>query len=324
MHPTGPDNLWALSDDRHAVIELKTGCSTETIATSDLDQLGGSVRWEPRNRVRELELGQVVLHALLRQRAGGGAAVVGEEPHPRGRDIGVHPVTALRAPERDPRSYAVDRCPRPAASHVVPGRVQPAPLRVHGGECHRSPSPPGGPAPRTTDRAAGPLGGSAGRPVPQCRHPAADAARATPTRRQQRKIRRWAERQQGSGNARATGGEPVGSQVRQAAALVGPAPRTDRKPGNEAGRDQASSTAGGTWPQSSMPCSGTPLRNMRSASRACTAWSRTPRNHVLVSVRCWNARTNPQDIGTPRYASAALSRAGSSTVPSLAEHHACA
>lgn len=49
LYGTGPDNLWALSDERHAVIELKTGCSTETISKSDLDQLGGSVRWDGTN-----------------------------------------------------------------------------------------------------------------------------------------------------------------------------------------------------------------------------------------------------------------------------------
>jgi hypothetical protein len=46
LYGTGPDNLWALSADRHAVIELKTGCTTDTIAKKDLDQLGGSVRWD--------------------------------------------------------------------------------------------------------------------------------------------------------------------------------------------------------------------------------------------------------------------------------------
>jgi hypothetical protein len=46
LYGTGPDNLWVLSDERHAVIELKTGCSTETMSKSDLDQLGGSVRWD--------------------------------------------------------------------------------------------------------------------------------------------------------------------------------------------------------------------------------------------------------------------------------------
>ncbi|MFI7633917.1 DEAD/DEAH box helicase [Nonomuraea sp. NPDC049400] len=43
---TGPDNLWVLGRDRHAVTELKTGATTETISKKDLDQLGGSVRWD--------------------------------------------------------------------------------------------------------------------------------------------------------------------------------------------------------------------------------------------------------------------------------------
>ena len=46
QYGTGPDNLWALSGDQHAVTELKTGCVTNTIAKKDLDQLGGSVRWD--------------------------------------------------------------------------------------------------------------------------------------------------------------------------------------------------------------------------------------------------------------------------------------
>jgi hypothetical protein len=46
LYGTGPDNLWVLPSDRHAVTELKTGCTTATIAKKDLDQLGGSVRWD--------------------------------------------------------------------------------------------------------------------------------------------------------------------------------------------------------------------------------------------------------------------------------------
>ncbi|TJZ95651.1 DEAD/DEAH box helicase [Actinacidiphila oryziradicis] len=46
LYGTGPDNLWALTADRHAVTELKTGCTTDTIVKKDLDQLGGSVRWD--------------------------------------------------------------------------------------------------------------------------------------------------------------------------------------------------------------------------------------------------------------------------------------
>ncbi|CAL9327693.1 hypothetical protein SUDANB106_00007 [Streptomyces sp. enrichment culture] len=45
LYGTGPDNLWALSAARQAVTELKTGCTTDTIAKKDMDQLGGSVRW---------------------------------------------------------------------------------------------------------------------------------------------------------------------------------------------------------------------------------------------------------------------------------------
>lgn len=47
LYGTGPDNLWALSAAKHAVIELKTGCdlTSNGIAKKDADQLGGSVRW---------------------------------------------------------------------------------------------------------------------------------------------------------------------------------------------------------------------------------------------------------------------------------------
>ncbi|MFF7146255.1 competence protein CoiA family protein [Streptomyces nodosus] len=45
LYGTGPDNLWALSAAQQAVTELKTGCTTGTIAKKDMDQLGGSVRW---------------------------------------------------------------------------------------------------------------------------------------------------------------------------------------------------------------------------------------------------------------------------------------
>uniref|UniRef100_UPI001CB6FBCA hypothetical protein n=1 Tax=Nonomuraea sp. SYSU D8015 TaxID=2593644 RepID=UPI001CB6FBCA len=46
MYTTGPDNLWVLSHQRHAVIELKTGRQQPAINKHDLDQLGGSVRWD--------------------------------------------------------------------------------------------------------------------------------------------------------------------------------------------------------------------------------------------------------------------------------------
>lgn len=46
LYSKDPDNLWVLVGDRHAVFELKTGCTTDTIAKKDIDQLGGSVRWD--------------------------------------------------------------------------------------------------------------------------------------------------------------------------------------------------------------------------------------------------------------------------------------
>lgn len=57
----GPDNLWALSASEQAVIELKTGCVTDTIAKKDLNQLGGSVRW--LNKINgEVKALPVMLH----------------------------------------------------------------------------------------------------------------------------------------------------------------------------------------------------------------------------------------------------------------------
>ncbi|MEU1661544.1 DEAD/DEAH box helicase family protein [Streptomyces griseofuscus] len=61
LYGTGPDNLWALSAARQAVCELKTGCTTDTIAKKDMDQLGGSVRWLNRHNA-EVEALAVMLH----------------------------------------------------------------------------------------------------------------------------------------------------------------------------------------------------------------------------------------------------------------------
>ncbi|ODU05876.1 MAG: DEAD/DEAH box helicase [Pseudonocardia sp. SCN 72-86] len=61
LYGTGPDNLWALSTDRHAVTELKTGCTTDTIVKKDLDQLGGSVRWD-QNLHPEVTSQPVMVH----------------------------------------------------------------------------------------------------------------------------------------------------------------------------------------------------------------------------------------------------------------------
>ncbi|WP_093868115.1 DEAD/DEAH box helicase family protein [Streptomyces sp. KS_5] len=61
QYGTGPDNLWALSATRQAVVELKTGCTTDTIAKKDMDQLGGSVRWL-NDHNPEVEALAVMLH----------------------------------------------------------------------------------------------------------------------------------------------------------------------------------------------------------------------------------------------------------------------
>ncbi|MER6401491.1 DEAD/DEAH box helicase family protein [Kitasatospora sp. NPDC001603] len=61
LYGTGPDNLWALSTTRQAVVELKTGCTTDTIAKKDMDQLGGSVRWLNAHNA-EVEALPIMLH----------------------------------------------------------------------------------------------------------------------------------------------------------------------------------------------------------------------------------------------------------------------
>ncbi|MFG2651182.1 DEAD/DEAH box helicase family protein [Streptomyces sp. NPDC048436] len=61
LYGTGPDNLWALSATQQAVVELKTGCTTGTIAKKDMDQLGGSIRWLNDHNA-EVEAVAVMLH----------------------------------------------------------------------------------------------------------------------------------------------------------------------------------------------------------------------------------------------------------------------
>lgn len=62
MYDTGPDNLWVLGSGRHAVIELKTGCVAETIDKHDLDQLGGSVRWDKKEYPEVTQQIPVIVH----------------------------------------------------------------------------------------------------------------------------------------------------------------------------------------------------------------------------------------------------------------------
>ncbi|UGQ12076.1 hypothetical protein LO772_00205 [Yinghuangia sp. ASG 101] len=68
QYGTGPDNLWVLSNTLHAVVELKTGCETDTIAKKDLDQLGGSVRWDAENYPEVAQL-PVMLHPSTQRHA---------------------------------------------------------------------------------------------------------------------------------------------------------------------------------------------------------------------------------------------------------------
>ncbi|MEV8346425.1 DEAD/DEAH box helicase family protein [Streptomyces niveus] len=75
LYGTGPDNLWALSAARQAVVELKTGCTTGAIAKKDMDQLGGSVRWLNDHNA-EVEAVAVMLHPS-RVRDGKATAVPG-------------------------------------------------------------------------------------------------------------------------------------------------------------------------------------------------------------------------------------------------------
>lgn len=44
------------------VIELKTGSAADTISKTDLDQLGGSVRWLPREYGDEAKAMPVIVH----------------------------------------------------------------------------------------------------------------------------------------------------------------------------------------------------------------------------------------------------------------------
>lgn len=62
QYDTGPDNLWVLGPERHAVIELKTGRTTDTIIKHDLDQLGGSVRWDQQTYPDVTQQIPVIVH----------------------------------------------------------------------------------------------------------------------------------------------------------------------------------------------------------------------------------------------------------------------
>jgi hypothetical protein len=59
---SGPDNLWGLTGNRHAVIELKTGSRSDTISKDDVDQLGGSVRWDEAQHGGDITQIPVLVH----------------------------------------------------------------------------------------------------------------------------------------------------------------------------------------------------------------------------------------------------------------------
>lgn len=97
------DNLWVLGAGRHAVIELKTGRTTDTIIKHDLDQLGGSVRWDQQTYPDVTQQIPVMVH-----------------PSPR-RTGRRSPSTACgwsrsRSERRWPRPYATGPKPSPTVS----------------------------------------------------------------------------------------------------------------------------------------------------------------------------------------------------------------
>lgn len=101
--------------------------ASETAQTSDPDT---------DRAVGKLQLEQVMSLGLLRQRAGRSTGRMGEEPQTQARDLGVHPVTALRTGQRGWRPHPVDRLPLPAAAEVRQRGVHTPPVRVNGGEAH--------------------------------------------------------------------------------------------------------------------------------------------------------------------------------------------
>jgi hypothetical protein len=64
LYGQGPDNLWALPGDRHAVIELKTGVNTDaTISKRDLGQLDQALGWYRKNYIDAPEPLPVIVQA---------------------------------------------------------------------------------------------------------------------------------------------------------------------------------------------------------------------------------------------------------------------
>jgi hypothetical protein len=136
QYDKGPDNLWVLGAGRHAVIELKTGRTTDTIIKHDLDQLGGSVRWDKQTYPDVTQQIPVMVHpsrtphrqAITVDGMRGHAAEVGgarrgrtqlgRSPHPR--------TAALEGPARRRRAVGSAQANRwPDLHHVRPGPCLP-------------------------------------------------------------------------------------------------------------------------------------------------------------------------------------------------------
>ncbi len=58
----GPDNLWAVGDNRYFVIECKSGTTVDTISKDYCNQLGGSVRWFFNNHDKTSQCIPIMIH----------------------------------------------------------------------------------------------------------------------------------------------------------------------------------------------------------------------------------------------------------------------
>jgi hypothetical protein len=60
----GPDNMWAVGNNRYFVIECKSGAETNTISKRYCDQLGGSIRWFNSEYGGEYEAFPIMIHPV--------------------------------------------------------------------------------------------------------------------------------------------------------------------------------------------------------------------------------------------------------------------
>ncbi|WP_055470019.1 hypothetical protein [Streptomyces ardesiacus] len=169
LHGTGPDNLWALSAARQAVIELKTGCTTGTIVKKDMDQLGGSVRWL-NDHNPEVEAVPVMLHpsraADAKATAVPGMRVITPEQFGQLKDAVTAYAAALAS---SPDRWADEQAVREQLAHhkLTGDRFLTAYAEPVSPSLHR-PRPPDGPGPASSCGGPVPVGGGGhGRPLLQ-------------------------------------------------------------------------------------------------------------------------------------------------------------